>query len=264
MSVRYLNLAFKMPTNPIETLVLVALADYADDDGYCFPGYESLIDKTKVSKATLAKTLHILEGAGFFDKKAHSSIGQGRRVNTYTLLFSESWFETFDCKSSKSSSTKLIESIRLELIAKINALRDSKKQAISLSLSHRRVHTSDLVSLTPRHEPSFNHHKEPSLLKKVGFAIPTIEELVEYISEKNYGIDPESFHAHYSSNGWVVGKTKMKCWKSALVTWEKRSGQFKQNYGKAKQPAQRPDYSDYTPLDENFNNMPLINGERVS
>jgi hypothetical protein len=31
-----------------------------------------------------------------------------------------------------------------------------------------------------------------------------------------------------------------------------------------KQPTQRPDYSDYTPLDENFNNMPVITGERVS
>jgi hypothetical protein len=87
--------------------------------------------------------------------------------------------------------------------------------------------------------------------------------LAEYISEKNYSVDPESFHAHYSSNGWVVGKTKMKCWKSALVTWEKRSGQFKPSYGKGKQPTQRPDYGDYEPSNSKFNDIKSIEGERV-
>jgi hypothetical protein len=30
-----------------------------------------------------------------------------------------------------------------------------------------------------------------------------------------------------------------------------------------RQPMQRPDYGEYEPLDENFNNMPVITGERV-
>ncbi|WNB74560.1 helix-turn-helix domain-containing protein [Methylomonas koyamae] len=106
MSIRFIDMAFKMPTNPVETLVLVALADYADDDGYCFPGYSSLIDKTKLSRSALAKTLGILEGAGFFQKKPHASIGEGRKVNTFRMLFDESWFEEVVVEPPKN--TRLI------------------------------------------------------------------------------------------------------------------------------------------------------------
>ena len=31
------------------------------------------------------------------------------------------------------------------------------------------------------------------------------------------------FVAFYESKGWLVGKSKMKSWKSAIVTWEKRN-----------------------------------------
>lgn len=118
MAVKYIELAFKMPINPSETLVLVALADYADELGCCFPGYQSLMEKTKLSKSALSKTLFILEGAGFFEKKPHGSIGQGRKVNCYKLLFDESWFKEIVAETSKSTRRQLIDSIRLELIGK--------------------------------------------------------------------------------------------------------------------------------------------------
>jgi hypothetical protein len=58
-----------------------------------------------------------------------------------------------------------------------------------------------------------------SVSKSVSFIKPNIEELREYIKEKSYNINPEKFMAYYESNGWMVGKNKMKSWKAALVTW---------------------------------------------
>jgi hypothetical protein len=29
------------------------------------------------------------------------------------------------------------------------------------------------------------------------------------------------WYDHYQSNGWMVGKSKMKDWKAAIRTWEK-------------------------------------------
>ncbi len=153
MSFKYVTWAFKMPTNPMETLVLVALADYADDTGYCFPGYESLMEKTKLAKSSLAKTLFILEGAGFFEKSAHSTIGTGRKVNTFQMLFNETWFTTVP-DSSKSTRLILMESIRLELIQKIKELRENKKRAMSSHLELRKVHSSNKESTSLEHEPS--------------------------------------------------------------------------------------------------------------
>jgi len=51
------------------------------------------------------------------------------------------------------------------------------------------------------------------------FVIPTIFEITEYIKSISANVDPIKFHAHYESNGWMVGKNKMKSWKAAITTW---------------------------------------------
>jgi hypothetical protein len=54
------------------------------------------------------------------------------------------------------------------------------------------------------------------------FVPPTLEEVQAYIVEKGYSVDAESFIAFYQSKNWYVGKNKMKDWKAAILTWEKR------------------------------------------
>lgn len=115
-------MAYKLPLNSAEAFTLVTLANHADETGQCFPSYQLLMRKTKLAKATLAKALFVLEHGGLIEKFAHGSVGTGRKVNTYRLIFDESWFE----KSTISSRTELIESIRVELIYKINNLRKQK------------------------------------------------------------------------------------------------------------------------------------------
>jgi hypothetical protein len=63
-------------------------------------------------------------------------------------------------------------------------------------------------------------NKSPSRKK---FVKPMIDELKEYCEEKNYTVDCEAFLLHYESNGWLVGKNKMKSWKASLGTWNKNS-----------------------------------------
>lgn len=55
--------------------------------------------------------------------------------------------------------------------------------------------------------------------KKVGFKKPTLDDLQNRISAMNYQVDAVKFFNYYESNGWKVGRNKMKCWKSALTTW---------------------------------------------
>ncbi len=54
------------------------------------------------------------------------------------------------------------------------------------------------------------------------FVPPTAEEVAAYCEERKNGIDPEEFWSFYDSKGWKVGRSPMKSWKSAVVTWEKR------------------------------------------
>jgi hypothetical protein len=54
------------------------------------------------------------------------------------------------------------------------------------------------------------------------FVPPTVDEVREYCFERGNSVDPQRFVDYYSSNGWMVGKTKMKDWKAAVRTWEQR------------------------------------------
>ena len=52
------------------------------------------------------------------------------------------------------------------------------------------------------------------------FKKPTIAEIHEYCRERGNNINATKFYYYYESKGWKVGKSKMKDWKSAVITWE--------------------------------------------
>ena len=68
------------------------------------------------------------------------------------------------------------------------------------------------------------------------FVPPTLEEVKARIKEMNYTFDAEAFIAFYQSKNWMVGKNKMKDWKAAMVTWQKREYEFpkRKNQGSTK------------------------------
>ena len=53
------------------------------------------------------------------------------------------------------------------------------------------------------------------------FKKPTIPEIAEYCEKRKNGIDAEEFWHFYESKGWKVGKSPMKDWTSAVITWER-------------------------------------------
>jgi predicted phage replisome organizer len=55
------------------------------------------------------------------------------------------------------------------------------------------------------------------------FTPPTLEEVTAYCIERNNNIDAQHFIDYYTSNGWLVGKNKMKDWKAAVRTWERNN-----------------------------------------
>ena len=54
------------------------------------------------------------------------------------------------------------------------------------------------------------------------FTPPTVDEVRAYCQDRQNGVDPQRFVDYYSSNGWMVGKNKMKDWKAAVRTWEQK------------------------------------------
>lgn len=52
------------------------------------------------------------------------------------------------------------------------------------------------------------------------FRPPTLEEVSAYCKERNNTVNAQKWYDHYSANGWMVGRSKMKDWKAAVRTWE--------------------------------------------
>lgn len=54
------------------------------------------------------------------------------------------------------------------------------------------------------------------------FTPPSVEEVKAYCEEAGISVDAQHFVDYYESNGWIVGKTKMKDWKATARNWARR------------------------------------------
>ena len=71
------------------------------------------------------------------------------------------------------------------------------------------------------------------------FVAPSVEEVAEYAAANGYTlVDAAAFWGHYQSVGWKVGKSQMKDWRAAVVSWNAREAKRQ-----AETPAGRPNTS---------------------
>jgi hypothetical protein len=76
-------------------------------------------------------------------------------------------------------------------------------------------------------ESKLNETKE-NKKENIKFSIPTIEEIEIYFIEIEVfnKLEAEKFFNYYSSNGWMVGKNKMKDWKAAARNWKSNNSKY--------------------------------------
>lgn len=61
-----------------------------------------------------------------------------------------------------------------------------------------------------------------SVDKSTRFVPPTLLDVQKFIFEKGYTINASAFVDFYESKGWMIGKNKMKDWKAAVRTWQRK------------------------------------------
>lgn len=84
--------------------------------------------------------------------------------------------------------------------------------------------TTPITTTTPTTTPNNINIKETShkhTHSSGGFTPPSVGEVREYCLERGSLVDPDEFFDFYSSNGWMVGKNKMKDWKASVRSWER-------------------------------------------
>ena len=68
--------------------------------------------------------------------------------------------------------------------------------------------------------------------KKALFKKPTLDEVKNYCILRKNNIDAEAFIDFYESKNFMIGKNKMKDWKAAVRTWERREKNSPQTMSK--------------------------------
>ena len=108
----------------------------------------------------------------------------------------------------------------MERIREQNRMRKQKER-------ERKRDIEDDSHVTERDSHDTDKDKEEdkdknTIKKRTVFKPPTVDEVRAYCTERNNKIDPQAFIDFYESKGWMIGANKMKDWKAAVRTWEKR------------------------------------------
>jgi len=156
-------------------------------------------------------------------------IGLSEHVNSVEYVLGKFFDENENVFSQK----------RIDLeIKKYKSNAKNKSRAGKASAKARKVKASSKVTdveqvlntnstdeqLNINHKPlTINHKPLTKVIKTSRFTPPKLEEVIQYCNERMNFVDPQDFIDHYSANGWMRGKTKVKDWKACVRTWEKNA-----------------------------------------
>ncbi len=178
-----------------EAILLGELCSIAD----LFGGEEFFFTQDKLSNDTCLSEYQINKALKKLQEFGIVSIRKkGIPCKNYYTVNEKQILKMLECQGTSSQETKELETEKLEDLQTKNSSTTSKNTEVKIQ--------------------SKNTSKKSS---QQSFKKPTLEEIKEYCKERNNSVDPEHFYDYYESNGWTVGRNKMKDWKATIRNWEK-------------------------------------------
>jgi hypothetical protein len=84
------------------------------------------------------------------------------------------------------------------------------------------VNDSSKEKLTNNTNTKVYNNNNTTYNNKERFKKPDLLDIKNYCLERKNNIDAEAFIDFYDSKNWKIGKNKMKDWRAAIRTWERR------------------------------------------
>jgi len=223
------------------------IADYRKETGYLslvdHAIYRSLIDTYYLDEAPLSTDIAKL-------MRTHSIRSASEKASFEMVL------NDFFTLESDGYHHSCCDAVLKRIYAKSEKARESanirwKKNANALPTDSERTANGMLPNnLIPNNPiPTKDIGDKPPAKAKPRFVEPSLIDVQNYFLDKTKnreqsGIEGMKFHAYYESNGWKVGKNKMKSWQSAATGWIARNiTQGNQNEINVRPTTDRPDNS---------------------
>ena len=221
-------------TGDIDSAILLNQIIYwsdKGDDGTFYKTYKEWEDEICLTEYKVRKCVLKFKEMGFLETTIKKANGNPTVFYTFKWdNFKNGFLNFLRNHSEKTSETKVkkLQKPCTENTTK-NTTENTTKSTINKE-SNIFVY-KNITKEKDKKQTLKNSNSNNTITKeKQNFVPPTVEEVQDYIYEKKYSIDAEAFVAFYESKGWMVGRNKMKNWKAALVTWEKRNKNKNNNY----------------------------------
>lgn len=172
--------------------------------------------------------LHLLLKANYADKRFEGIVvHRGELVTSYASLAEELELSVRNVRTAIT---------HLKSTGEVTSRIYPKFSVISITnyAMYQDAPTSEVTSNRQATDKQPTTTKEGKNIKKERnniFAPPTVDEVREYCSGRHNGIDAERFIDYYTSVDWKVGNKKMKDWRAAVRTWERRNNASGQHTG---------------------------------
>lgn len=190
------------------SILICLLCNIYRDNGYYIVNDEDLpfviADEVGVSEGSVKEVITKALQVGFFDADKNSVHG---------VLTSAGIQKRFLLATYQRKEINILEEYRI-------SCTNNSISCANNSINH--VNNAQSKSKVKVKEKENSTKVESKKVGNMRFLPPSIDEVKKYILEKGFSVDAENFVNFYESKGWFVGKNKMKNWKAAVATWEKR------------------------------------------
>ncbi len=202
-----------------EKLLYGEITALTHTNGYCYATNSYFAKLYEVDKCTISRWIKNLAGYGYIDIATTYFYGTKQIDKRYIKILQQDLIKSDQCKNKPIDE-------------KINTYSQKNQGGIDKKIKTP-IDEKIKDNNTSFNNTSFNIRK--NIKKEKGhqyciFKKPTIDDIQVYVNEKGFkDFDTGHFFDHYESNGWMVGKNKMKCWKSSISNWIRQSKKYEVN-----------------------------------
>lgn len=179
-------------TTLLEKIILIEIFNLSQKQ-VCNASNEHFSNRLEIAKSSVSRSISSLERKGY--------------INTVIKPNTRNFDRTITINNLSLTINNLSKSVNKLLFDLLTICIESKE-----NIENKNIEVN-IKESKPK--------KKTSIFKK-----PAHEEIQQYLIDKNKQMDINHFYDFYESKNWMVGRNKMKCWKSATNNWIRNNNKF--------------------------------------